>query len=203
MDLNPINKKLNKVDLKLKTTIKTGLIGLAICLFFSSQTFAKSWTLTPKSDVGFEIKSMGLTVVKAKFNQVQSSMQFDAKAPQNASTHLVMDVESLSFNKPLLKHMILGEDLFYVEKYKTVSFKSIQFKDLGNGKYNVLGNLTLRGVTKPVIFETTFKSSLSNDNLLEVQAFAVINRSDFGMRKGIAGVGEKVNLHLSGHCEVN
>ncbi len=178
MYLNPINKKLNKVDLKLKTTIKTGLIGLAICLFFSSQTFAKSWTLTPKSDVGFEIKSMGLTVVKAKFNQVQSSMQFDAKAPQNASTHLVMDVESLSFNKPLLKHMILGEDLFYVEKYKTVSFKSIQF-------------------------ETTFKSSLSNDNLLEVQAFAVINRSDFGMRKGIAGVGEKVNLHLSGHCEVN
>jgi len=168
-----------------------------------SQSFARSWTLTPKSDVGFEIKSMGLTVVKAKFNQVQSTMQFDAKAPQNASTHLVMDVESLSFSKPLFKHMILGEDLFYVEKYKTVIFKSIQFKDLGNGKYNVLGHLTLRGVTKPVIFETTFKPSMSNANLLDVQASAVINRSDFGMKKGIAGVGDKVNLHLSGQCEMN
>lgn len=187
----------------MKTTIKTGPLSLAICLALTSQSFARSWTLTPKSDVGFEIKSMGMTVVKAKFNQVQSTMQFDAKAPQNASTHLVMDVESLSFSKPLFKHMILGEDLFYVEKYKTVIFKSIQFKDLGNGKYNVLGHLTLRGVTKPVIFETTFKPSMSNANLLDVQASAVINRRDFGMKKGIAGVGDKVNLHLSGQCEMN
>ena len=74
---------------------------------------------------------------------------------------------------------------------------------MGNGKYNVLGHLTLRGVTKPVIFETTFKPSMSNANLLDVQASAVINRSDFGMKKGIAGVGDKVNLHLSGQCEMN
>lgn len=203
MNLNLINKKSKKVDLNLKATIKNGLIIVAIGLAVSSQSFAQSWILTPQSNVGFEIKSMGLTVVKAKFNQVQSSMEFDVKAPQNASTHLVMDGDSLSFNKPLLKHLILGEDLFYAEKYKTVRFKSIQFKDLGNGKYNVLGNLTLRGVTKPVIFVTTFKPNLSNVNLLDVQASAVINRSDFGMRKGIGGVGEKVNLQLSGQCETN
>jgi polyisoprenoid-binding protein YceI len=191
------------VDLNLKKKIKNGLISVAIGLAISSQSFAQTWILTPKSNVGFEIKSMGLTVVKAKFNQVQSSMEFDIKAPQNASTHLVMDVDSLSFNKPLLKHMILGEDLFYAEKYKTVRFKSIQFKDLGNGRYNVLGNLTLRGVTKPVTFVTTFKPNLSNVNLLDVQASAVINRSDFGMKKGIGGVGEKVNLQLSGQCETN
>ncbi|OAL81734.1 hypothetical protein AY606_01720 [Acinetobacter sp. SFB] len=187
----------------MNTTIKNGLIIVAMGLAVSSQAFAKSWILTPQSNVGFEIKSMGLTVVKAKFNQVQSSMEFDSNAPQNASTHIIMDVDSLSFNKPLLKHMILGEDLFYAAKYKTVRFKSIQFKDLGNGKYNVLGNLTLRGVTKPVIFVTTFKPSQSNVNMLDVQASAVINRSDFGMRKGIGGVGEKVNLQLSGQCELN
>ena len=66
-----------------------------------------------------------------------------------------------------------------------------------------MGNLTLRGVTKPVTFATTFKPSASNVNLLEVQSSAVINRSDFGMRRGIGGVGEKVNLQLSGHCAVN
>lgn len=191
------------MDLNLKATIKNGLIIVAIGLAVSSQSFAQTWILTPQSDVGFEIKSMGLTVVKAKFNQVQSSMEFDMKAPQNASTHLVMEVDSLSFNKPLLKHMILGEDLFYAAKYKTVKFKSIQFKDLGNGKYNVLGHLTLRGVTKPVTFVTTFKPNLSDVNLLDVQASAVINRSDFGMRKGIGGVGEKVNLQLSGQCAAN
>ncbi|WP_216935425.1 MULTISPECIES: YceI family protein [unclassified Acinetobacter] len=187
----------------MKTIIKTGFASVVICLALTSQSFARSWTLTPTSDVGFEIKSMGMTVVKAKFNQVQSSMHYDARDPQNASTHLVMDVDSLSFSKPLLKPMILGEDLFYAKKYKTVQFKSIQFKDLGNGNYNVLGHLTLRGVTKPVTFVTTFKPNPSNANLLNVQASAVIKRSDFGMRKGIAGVGEKVNLQLSGQCELN
>lgn len=47
--------------------------------------------------------------------------------------YFVMDVNSLSLSKFLLKNMILGEDLFYVFKYKIVNFKSISFKDLGNG----------------------------------------------------------------------
>ncbi|OYW68600.1 MAG: hypothetical protein B7Z24_06990 [Pseudomonadales bacterium 32-42-5] len=169
---------------------------------FSTQVQAQSWTLTPQSNVGFEIKSLGVTVVRAKFNRVQSSMQFDAKAPQHASTNFVMDVNSLSLSKPSLKNIILGEDLFYASKYKSANFKSTSFKDLGDGQYNIVGNLTLRGTTKPVSFSTTLKPSTNNTNLLDVQSSAVINRSDFGMKKAIAGVGEKVNIQLSGQWKV-
>jgi len=129
-------------------------------------------------------------------------MQFDAKALQHASTNFVMDVNSLSLSKPSLKNIILGEDLFYASKYKTANFKSTSFKDLGNGQYNIAGNLTLRGITKPVSFSTTLKPSASNANLLDVQSSAVINRSDFGMKKAIGGVGEKVNIQLSGQWKV-
>ena len=187
-----------KMDFNLKTIMKSGFMITAIAFAGIGQVFAESWILTPKSDVGFEIKSMGLSVVKAKFNQVQSMMQFDSKAPQNASTHFVMDVDSLSFSKPSLKNMILGEDLFYAAKYKTATFKSTQFKDLGNGKYNILGQLTLRGVTNPVTFATTLKPNASNANVMDIQSSPMINRSDFGMRKGIGGVGEKVNIQLTG-----
>ena len=184
------------------TVIKNALLIAGITFTFSTQVQAQSWTLTPQSNVGFEIKSLGVTVVRAKFNRVQSSMQFDAKAPQHASTHFVMDVNSLSLSKPSLKNMILGEDLFYASKYKTASFKSTSFKDLGSGRYNIVGNLTLRGITKPVSFRTTLKPSANNANLLDVQSSAVINRSDFGMKKAIGGVGEKVNLQLSGQWKV-
>ena len=182
--------------------IKNALMIAGVTFAFSTQVQAQSWTLTPQSNVGFEIKSLGVTVVRAKFNQVQSSMQFDAKAPQHASTHFVMDVNSLSLSKPSLKNMILGEDLFYASKYKSATFKSTSFKDLGDGQYNIVGNLTLRGTTKPVSFSTTLKPSTNNTNLLDVQSSAVINRSDFGMKKAIGGVGEKVNIQLSGQWKV-
>ena len=182
--------------------IKNVLMIAGVTFAFSTQVQAQSWTLTPESNVGFEIKSLGVTVVRAKFNRVQSSMQFDAKAPQHASTHFVMDVNSLSLSKPSLKNMILGEDLFYASKYKTANFKSTSFKDLGGGQYNIVGNLTLRGITKPVSFSTTLKPSASNVNLLDVHSSAVINRSDFGMKKTIGGVGEKVNIQLSGQWKV-
>ena len=182
--------------------IKNALMIAGVTFAFSTQVQAQSWTLTPQSNVGFEIKSLGVTVVRAKFNQVQSSMQFDAKAPQHASTHFVMDVNSLSLSKPSLKNMILGEDLFYASKCKSATFKSTSFKDLGDGQYNIVGNLTLRGTTKPVSFSTTLKPSTNNTNLLDVQSSAVINRSDFGMKKAIAGVGEKVNIQLSGQWKV-
>ena len=184
------------------TVIKNALMIAGVTFAFSTQVQAQSWTLTPQSNVGFEIKSLGVTVVRAKFNRVQSSMQFDAKAPQHASTHFVMDVNSLSLSKPSLKNMILGEDLFYASKYKSATFKSTSFKDLGDGQYNIVGNLTLRGTTKPVSFSTTLKPSTNNTNLLDVQSSAVINRSDFGMKKAIAGVGEKVNIQLSGQWKV-
>ena len=182
--------------------IKNALMIAGVTFAFSTQVQAQSRTLTPQSNVGFEIKSLGVTVVRAKFNRVQSSMQFDAKAPQHASTHFVMDVNSLSLSKPSLKNMILGEDLFYASKYKTANFKSTSFKDLGGGQYNIVGNLTFRGITKPVSFSTTLKPSASNANLLDVPSSAVINRSDFGMKKAIGGVGEKVNIQLSGQWKV-
>ena len=80
------------------TVIKNALMIAGVTFAFSTQVQAQSWTLTPQSNVGFEIKSLGVTVVRAKFNRVQSSMQFDAKAPQYASTNFVMDVNDFQMD---------------------------------------------------------------------------------------------------------
>lgn len=164
----------------------------------STSAFATNWTLTPSSRVGFNIDSMGISIVKGQFKRVQSSLNFDVKAPQKASTEFVMDVNSLSINKSSLKNMILGEDLFYAAKYPSVSFKSTSFKALSNNKYQILGNLTLRNVTKSVIFDATIKPNTSNPKLLDFNSSTTINRSDFGMKKAVGGVGEKVNIQVNG-----
>lgn len=164
----------------------------------SISSYAASWTLTPNSDVGFYIDSLGMNIVKGQFKRVQSSLNFDTSTPQKASTEFVMDVNSLSINKSSLKNMIMGEDLFYAAKYPSASFKSTAFKPLANNKYLISGNLTLRNVTKPVTFNATIKPNVNNSKLLDFSSTTVIKRSDFGMKKAVGGVGEKVNIQVSG-----
>jgi polyisoprenoid-binding protein YceI len=161
-------------------------------------TQADLWQLTPDSEVGFHIDSFGVTLVKGQFEQVQSTMQFDLEQPERANAQVVLDINSISINKPSLKAMVLGPDLFYAEKYKTAIFKSTQFKTLGNHYYQIQGNLTLRGVTRPITFDAKLTPDSNQPNLLNVEAYTVIRRSDFGMKQTLGGIGEKVKIQVIG-----
>ena len=86
----------------------------------------------------------------------------------------------------------------YVEKYKTIVFKSTHFKKIEKNKYYIYGMLTIRGVTKPVIFETILKPDDQNSEKLDVLATTIIKRSDFGMQPAVAGIGENVNIQVKG-----
>lgn len=171
---------------------------LASLAALSLPVLAQGWTLTAASHVSFDIKAVGLSVVKGTFNQQHSRMFFDASAPKTASAELILAANSLTFSKPALRNMFLGEDFFNAAQYKTATFKSTEFQPLGDGRYSVKGDLTLRGVTKQVTFDMLLKPNPSNPKLLDVQSSAVINRSDFGMKRALGGVGDKVNIQLSG-----
>ena len=188
-------------QMNIETLVKSLFIAGAVILSGFAQTHAQQWTLSPQTHVGFDIKSMGFSIVKGKFNQVQSSMRFDPETPQYASAQLVLDINSLSLSKPSLKNMILSEDLFYVEKYPTATFESREFIALGQYKYSIKGDLTLRGITKPVTLDTFLKPNTTNPLVLDVEARTVVKRRDFGMRKAFAGIGEKVMIELAGQWQ--
>ncbi|WP_336034928.1 YceI family protein [Acinetobacter bereziniae] len=179
-------------------SVATKSIALCSCSIFALSTYAATWSLTANSQVGFHIDSLGINIVKGQFQKVQSQLDFDINTPQSASTQFVMDVNSLSISKSSLKNMIMGQDLFYAEKYPTASFKSTSFKPLANHQYLILGQLTLRNVVKPVTFKATIKPHSNDPKLLDFTSSTTIKRSDFGMKKAIGGVGEKVNIQVSG-----
>ena len=171
----------------------------AFAMIMSIQTaLASPWQLTTDSEVGFHIDSFGVTLVKGQFEKIQSNLQFDLQQPEQAVAEVILDINSISINKPSLKPTVLGSDLFYVEKYKTATFKSTQFKALGDHRYQILGNLTLRGVTHPIIFDAQLIPHPKNADLLNVEAYTIIRRSDFGMKKAFGGIGEKVKIQVIG-----
>ncbi|MGC3819098.1 YceI family protein [Acinetobacter sp. G11] len=187
--------------MNIQTTLQSILIASVINLSIVAQIHAQEWTLTPQTYVGFNVKSMGFSIVKGKFEQVQSGMSFDPARPQNASAQFVLYVNSLSLSKPSLENMILGEDLFYAEKYPTATFNSHEFISLGNNHYSIKGDLSLRGVTQQVVLDTFLNPNSTNPQLMDVEAKTVVKRSDFGMKKAFGGIGEKVNIEISGQWQ--
>ncbi|MCU4480783.1 YceI family protein [Acinetobacter ursingii] len=169
----------------------------ALIVVSMSQVHAANWVLAPTSNVGFHIDSARESMVIAKFNTVHATLNFDENAPQQASTRFIMDVDSLSLNNPAMKSTLLGKDLFYAAQFKTVSFKSDQFRVLGNNKYQILGQLTIRGITRPVIFDSTLKPVTNNQKLMNMVSSTTINRADFGMKKAPDGMGEKINIKMN------
>ena len=187
--------------MNIQTTLQSILIASVINLSIVAQIHAQEWTLTPQTYVGFNVKSMGFSIVKGKFEQVQSGMSFDPARPQNASAQFVLYVNSLSLSKPSLENMILGEDLFYAEKYPTATFNSHEFLALGNYQYKIKGDLTLRGITRPVILDASLEANPFDPQLMNVEAKTMVKRSDFGMKKAFGGIGEKVNIDVSGQWQ--
>ena len=187
--------------MNIQTIIKNLLIAATVSLNILAQANAQEWILTPQTHVSFDIRSMGFSIVKGQFEQVQSSMSFDPAVPQNASAQFVLDINSLSLSRPSLREMILGEDLFYAEKYPTATFNSHEFIALGNNHYSIKGDLTLRGITQPVTLDTVLKPNIADPQLLDVESKTVVNRSDFGMKKSFGGIGEKVNIAVNGQWQ--
>ncbi len=172
-----------------------------IVLAYVPQLNAAEWTLTPATQITFGIKSVGLSVVEGRFNKVQSDLKFDPEIPQKGTAQLRLDVDSMSFSKPSLKGLILGSEFFDAEEFKHVKFTSRQIKPIAYGRYQITGDLTIRGVTKLVSFDTLMNPNPNNPRLMDIHSNATIQRSDFGMRKALGGVGEQVNIQLKGQWQ--
>lgn len=185
----------------IQTALKTVLTASILYLAMLAPLKAQEWILTPETYVGFELKSIGMFRVAGQFEQLQSSMSFDATVPQQATAQLVLNPNSISLNRPALKNMILGQDFFWVEKYPTAIFRGHDFSALGDHQYMIKGELTLRGITRPVTLATRLKPNTVHPEVLDVQAHTVINRSDFGMKPTFAGIGEKVNIMVAGQWQ--
>lgn len=174
-------------------------VGMTALLY--STAHAQIWGLTKDSVVSFDIKTVGLTVVQGVSDEAQARLYFDINQPKTASVTVTLSSNSLQFNPPVLRQMILSEQFFDATQYKTMSFKSTEFVPIDADYYNVYGSITLRGITKPTVFMALLKPNATNPKLLDVNAVGSINRSDFGMKKAYGGVGEKVNIRLKGHLQ--
>ena len=177
------------------------LLVLAISMANSAFAEAKKFNIDPNhATVTWHANHFGYSTPSGKFTDIKGVISFDEKEPTQSSVDATINIASLNTGLPKFDEHLKSKDFFNLDKFTTAKFISKKVIIKGKNKGQIIGDLTLLGVTKPVTLNVTFNkmavNSYTQKDTIGFSATAAINRSDFGMNFGIPGVSDKVNLDI-------
>ena len=158
-----------------------------------------SYTIDPThTDVIVAWDYLGFAHPSARL-EATGKVVYDAAKPSASSVDVVLPVASFNAHVDRLNQRVQREDYFDAAKFPEARFVSTAVKADGN-RLRVSGNLTLRGVTKPVVLEAVVNKAgnhpAKNVPALGVEATTRIKRSDFGLVQQLPNIGDELELHI-------
>ena len=148
----------------------------------------------------FSYNHIGFSTQESRFNKTGGTVDFDPVKHQGA-VDVTIDTTSVDTGSDIFNGHIQGADFLDTAKYPVATFKSTAVKFDGDKPVTIEGNLTLKGITKPVTLTVTSFKAMPHPMLkkeaLGADATAVIKRSDFNMGKYAPAVSDDVTLTIS------
>ena len=152
--------------------------------------------------IEFSLSHMGFSTWWGDFTGASGSLTLDPKQPASDRLSITLPIASVTTTNAKLDGELRAPDYLDATKYPTASFVSTQVTPTGAGRADVMGQLTLHGVTRPVTLHVKFNGAgvnpLSKAYTVGFDAEGVIRRSEFGVAKLVPVVGDEVTLRLSG-----
>ena len=145
-----------------------------------------SWTLDPvHSDITFSIRHLGISTVRGHLKAASGSASFDTTDPNSLNLNVEIDANTLSTGNDQRDEHVKSADFLDTAKFPTITFSVTGVESHGPEAQKITGDLTLKGVTKPVVLEVEGPSAETTDPYGNVKigasATTVINRKDFGI----------------------
>lgn len=148
-----------------------------------------TWTLDPAhSAVTFSAKHMMVTTVRGSMQIRDFDLDFDPERPEASSVRVSLDTGSIDTGQEARDQHLRSADFLQTEQYPTIDFASTRIEPSGDG-YRLHGDLTIRGVTRPVVLDAEFAGVVPNLQGGQRAAFSAstkINREDFGLTWNVA-----------------
>lgn len=164
----------------------------------ATETLTK-WTIdTTHSEINFKVKHLVISTVTGKFKSFDATLETDNEDYENASIYFEADINSIDTNNDDRDTHLKSDDFFNAEEHPKLTFQSTSFKHIGEGEYKLIGNLTIRGNTKPVELDAVYGGTVLDPYGNTKAGFEVtgtINRKEFGLKWN--GVTEAGNLVVS------
>jgi polyisoprenoid-binding protein YceI len=173
----------------------------------NATTTATTWNIdAAHTGAEFKVKHMMITNVTGHFSGVSGTLRLDEANIANSSVEATIDATSVNTRNADRDAHLKSADFFDVEKYPTLTFVSTAVTRKGEDELAVTGNLTIHGVTHPVVFEVEGPTPPSIDpwgnTRIGLEAKTKINRKDFGLtwnsalETGGVLVGDQVSITL-------
>lgn len=173
---------------------------LAACI--ANLTFAQEWVLDKShSNVSFTVIHLKISEIYGSFGKFDARILSEKEDFSDAIFEFSADVASVNTGIERRDNHLRANDFFGVEEHPTLTFKSTSVtKDTGP-IYKINGELTMKGVTKPLTLEAVIKGPIEGRNgkkIVGVTAWGEVNRIDFGVGKSGPSAEDIVTLRVSG-----
>ncbi|MCB9709061.1 MAG: YceI family protein [Myxococcales bacterium] len=182
---------------------------LAVLLIFwliPVVALAEAWKIDPDhSSAGFAVRHLMVTTVRGTIQGIKGKVDLDEKKPTASMVDVTLDTATLSTQNKKRDEHLKGPDFLDVKKYPTIRFVSTKITKAGKD-WKVTGDLTIRGVTKPVTLKAQVTEAVASPfgtTVRGVEATTTIKRSAFGMTwnksldKGGVLVGDDVEIQIN------
>ena len=148
------------------------------------------WLLDPlHSELTFKIKHLMISNVSGAFKNFSAKMETEGTDFSKANVNLTAEMNSISTNNEQRDVHLLGSDFFEVEKFPQLKFTSTGIEQTDNESFNLHGNLTIKGIIKPVKLTMEFNGIVKDPYGQEKAGFLIsgkIKRSDWGINMNVA-----------------
>jgi len=186
-----------------RLTLAAALVAI---LAVPSPAAVTTWQIDPAhTAAGFSVKHMMIATVRGQFKGVTGSVNWDDQDISKSSVDVTIDANTVDTGEPKRDADLKSANFFDVAHYPTITFKSVKIEKISAAKMKVTGDLTIRGITKPVVLDVEGPSGAIKDpygnTRVALNATTTINRMDYGVKwnaklDGGVVVGDDVNINI-------
>jgi polyisoprenoid-binding protein YceI len=165
-----------------------------------------TWALdSAHTQAEFAVKHMVFTTVKGHFSNITGTIKFDEGNWANSSVEVTIPVSTVTTNDAKRDAHLKSPDFFDSENNPNITFKSTSIEKKGSDRLKIAGDLSIRGVTKPVVLDATYNGQGQTPfgtTVIAFSAFTKINRKDYNvnfdvpLEGGGFLVGEEIKISI-------
>lgn len=171
----------------------------AILLLATAPAATRYLVEAQASDVSAKVGFFGIASKTARFPDISGEVRLDRERPQDLAIDVTINARTLQAPDKVTLERLKGEKFFWVDKYPKVRFKGSKMELADEASGTVAGELTARGVTRPVTLAVSFDrplGSVAPGEALKLTGTTTINRRDFGMTSYSLIVGKNVDITI-------
>lgn len=160
--------------------LSTSLLLAAFVMIVSIE-----WTVDKAhSEIGFEVRHLGLAKVKGEFKEYDVTLAFDPADLSTLEASATIQVASVDTGVERRDNDLRSDNFFAAEEYPTMTFVSKAVRNIDGNNFELVGDLTIRGVTKEVVLDAELigATKMGERFVSALEATTTINRFDYGLK---------------------